>query len=57
MVIGVNSVVCLDCALSQLEDEDSVSVQMDLLLRLRDGVLGRLGEGRRRGSCGRSAGA
>ena len=29
----------LDCALSQLEDDDSVSVSVDLLRRLRNGVI------------------
>ena len=37
----VTYVLCLDCALSQLEDDDSVSVSVsvDLLRRLRDGIL------------------
>ena len=39
VVAGVTSVMCLDCTLSQLEDDDSVSVSVDLLRRLRDGVL------------------
>ena len=39
VVAGVNYVLCLDCALSQLEDDDSVSVSVDLLRRLRDGIL------------------
>ena len=30
-VAGVNYVLCLDCALSQLEDDDGVSVSVDLL--------------------------
>ena len=37
VVGGVTYVMCLDCALSQLED--SVSVSVDLLRRLRDGIL------------------
>ena len=37
-VAGVTYVMCLDCALSQLEDDDSVSVSVDLLRRLRDGI-------------------
>ena len=37
VVAGVTYVLCLDCTLSQLEDDDSVSV--DLLRRLRDGIL------------------
>ena len=32
-------VMCLDCARSQLDDEDSVFVSVDLLQRLRDGIL------------------
>ena len=39
VVAGVTYVMCLDCALSQLEDDDSVSVSVDLLRRLRDGTL------------------
>ena len=39
VVAGVNYVLCLDCALSQLEDDDSVSVSVNLLRRLRDGAL------------------
>ena len=40
VVAGVTYVVvCLDCALSQLEDDDSVSVSVALLRRLRDGTL------------------
>ena len=39
VVGGVTYVVCLDCALSQLEDDDTVSVSVDLLRRLRDGIL------------------
>ena len=39
VVAGVNYVLCLDCALSQLEDDDSVSVSVNLLRRLRDGTL------------------
>ena len=38
-VAGVNYVLCLDCTLAQLEDDDSVSVSVDLLRRLRDGIL------------------
>ena len=36
---GVTFVLCLDCTLSQLPDDDSVSVSVDLLRRLRDGEL------------------
>ena len=39
VVAGVTYVVCLDCALSQLEDDDSVRVSVALLQRLRDGTL------------------
>ena len=39
VVAGVTYGLCLDCALSQLEDDDSVSVSVDLLRRLRDGTL------------------
>ena len=39
VVAGVTYVLCLDCALSQLEDDDSVSVSVDLLRRLRNGVI------------------
>ena len=39
VVGGVTYVMCLDCALSQLEGNDSVSVSVDLLRRLRDGIL------------------
>ena len=38
-VAGVTYIMCLDCALSQLEDDDSVSVSVDLLRRLGDGIL------------------
>ena len=38
VVAGVTYVLCLDCALSQLDD-DSVSVSVDLLRRLREGTL------------------
>ena len=38
IVAGVTYVMCLDCTLSQLED-DSVSVSVDLLRRMRDGIL------------------
>ena len=39
VVGGVTYVLCLDCTLSQLEDDDSVSVSVDLIRRLRDGIL------------------
>ena len=39
IVAGVTYVMCLDCTLSQLDDDDSVSVSVDLLRRLRDGIL------------------
>ena len=39
VVVGVTSVMCLDCTLSQMEDDDSVSVSVDLLRRMRDGIL------------------
>ena len=39
VVAGVTYVLCLDCTLSQLEDDDSVSVSVDLLRRLRDGLV------------------
>ena len=39
MVAGVTYVLCLDCTLSQLEDDDSVSVSVYLLRRMRDGIL------------------
>ena len=39
VVAGVTHVLCLDCTLSQLEDGDSVSVSVDLLRRMRDGIL------------------
>ena len=39
VVAGVTYVMCLDCALSQLEDDDTVSVSVDLLRRLRDRIL------------------
>ena len=39
VIAGVTYVLCLDCTLSQLEDDDSVSVSVDLLRRLRDGVV------------------
>ena len=39
VVAGVTYVLCLDCTLSQLADDDSVSVSVDLLRRMRDGVL------------------
>ena len=38
MIVGVTYVLCLDCILSHLDD-DSVSVSVDLLRRLRDGVV------------------
>ena len=39
VVGGVTYIMCLDCALSQLEDDDSVRVSVALLRRLRDGIL------------------
>ena len=39
VVAGVTYGLCLDCALSQLEDDDSVSVSVGLLRRMRDGTL------------------
>ena len=39
VVSGVNYILCLDCTLSQLEDDDNVSVSVGLLRRLRDGIL------------------
>ena len=39
VVVGVTSVMCLDCTLSQMEDDESVSVSVDLLRRMRDGIL------------------
>ena len=39
VVAGVTYVMCLDCTLSQLEDDDSASVSVDLLWRMRDGIL------------------
>ena len=39
VIAGVTYVLCLDCALYQLEDDDSVSLSVDLLRRLRDGVV------------------
>ena len=39
LVAGVTYVLCLDCTVSQLTDDDSVSVSVDLLRRLRDGIL------------------
>ena len=39
VVAGVTYVLCIDHALSQMEDDDSVSVSVDLLRRLRDGIL------------------
>ena len=39
VVADVTYVLCLDCALSQLEDDDRVSVSVDLLRRLRNGVV------------------
>ena len=38
VVADVTHILCLDCALSQLED-DSVSASVDLLRRLRNGVI------------------
>ena len=38
VVASVTHVLCLDCTLSQLEDDDSVSVSVDLLRRMRDGI-------------------
>ena len=39
VVAGATFVLCLECTLSQLADDDSVSVSVDLLRRMRDGVL------------------
>ena len=39
VVAGVTYVLCLDCALSQMEDDETVSVTVGLLRRLRDGIL------------------
>ena len=39
VVAGVTYVLCLDCPLADLDDDDSVSVSVNLLRRLRDGVL------------------
>ena len=39
VVAGATYVLCLDCTLSQLEDDDSGSVSVDLLWRMRDGIL------------------
>ena len=39
VVAGVTYILRLDCTLSQLEDDDSVSVSVDLLRRLRNGVI------------------
>ena len=39
VVAGVTYVLCLDCALSQLEDDDSVSVSVSLLRRMMEGTL------------------
>ena len=39
VVAGATYVLCLDCAPYQLEDDDSVSVSVDLLRGLRDGVV------------------
>ena len=38
-VAGVTYIMCLDCALSQLEDADAVIVSVDLLRRLGDRIL------------------
>ena len=32
-------VACVDCALDHLEEDDAVTVSVDLLRRIRDGVL------------------
>ena len=39
VVADLTYILYLDCALSQLEDDDSVSVSVDLLRRLRNGVI------------------
>ena len=39
VVAGVTYVMGLDCTLFQLEDDDSVSISVDLLRRMRDGIL------------------
>ena len=39
VVAGVTYVLCLDCTLSQLEDDDSVSVSVSLLRRMMEGTL------------------
>ena len=39
VLAGVTYVMCLDCALSQLEDDDSVTVSVGLLRRMRGGIL------------------
>ena len=39
VVADVTFVLCLDCTLSRLPDDDSVSVSVDLLRRMRDGIL------------------
>ena len=38
-VAGVTYIQCLDCILSHLEDEDRVEVSVDLLRRLKNGIL------------------
>ena len=39
LVAGATFIFCLDCAVSQLTDDDSVSISVDLLRRLKDGIL------------------
>ena len=39
VVADVAYVLCLDCTLAELDDDDSVSVSVALLRRLRDGIL------------------
>ena len=38
-VAGVTYIQCLDCILALLEEEDRVEVSVDLLRRLKDGIL------------------
>ena len=38
-VAGVTYIQCLDCILAHLDEEDGVEVSVDLLRRLKDGVL------------------
>ena len=39
VIAGVTYVLCPDCTPSHLDDDDSVSVSVALLRRLRDGVV------------------